>query len=357
VGRYLEPALVDGKMVKVRRSVILGECKEMSKSRATRALADELRPINEGLHAPASRISFGELWQKWQANVLCNYRSSTRVFYQRTAERWIVPYFKSWPLEDVTPLAVQVFVNRFGGYSKSVLRHIRATLSRILAAAVDWQFAPRNAAANLRLPPGNPVKRAAVLTPREMGQVIDALPEPYRAMAVIESRTGLRESEVLALRWEDFDLLRGVLTVRRSVYRGQVGGVKTEAGAREIPYGATVADALVRLRAAEGFTGGYLFVAPKGGFYAPQRITAKVFKPLAAKLELPAFSWRSFRRSAATVMHLGGVPLRIQQEILGHASADMSLLYTDPRLEDKRAALAKLDGLFDLSCPKSSQIQ
>jgi integrase len=353
VGRYWEPALKFGRLAKVRRSIILGACSEMTRSRAKKALTEKLRPINEGLHTPGSCMTFGELWGKWKEEMLPNYRESTRGFYQATMTRWILGYFEGWPLEDITPLAVQQFVNKFGGYSKSVLRHVRATLSRVLASAVDWQFIPHNPALSLRLPAGRPAKRAPVLSPEDLGRVTAALEEPYRSMVVIETRTGMRESELLALKWEDFDPLRRVATVRRSVYRGKVNEVKTPQSYREIPYGETVSDALRRLEMALGRRGEYLFIAAKGGFFAPQRVTRMVFKPLASRLGLAAFSWRSFRRSAATAMHMSGVPLKVQQQILGHSNSDMSLLYTDPDLEAKREAMSRLDSLMD---PKRTQV-
>jgi len=57
-----------------------------------------------------------------------------------------------------------------------------------MATAVDWQYLARNPVEGVKLPP-----------------VIANLEEPYRTMAVVASATGMRESEVLALKWEDFD--------------------------------------------------------------------------------------------------------------------------------------------------------
>ena len=352
-GMFYEPVLREGKFSRTRRTVILGACAAMTRSRAAKALVEILRPINEGLHVPACAETFGELWRKWEAEVLSNYRESTRGFYSRTVTRWILPYFERWPVEDITPLACQRFINKFGGYSRSVLRHIRASLGRVLAGAVDWRWIPQNPARALRLPAGKPAKRAAVLTPVELAQVIEKLEEPYRAMAVIAALTGIRESEVMALEWADFDRERRVLSVRRSVYCGAVGPVKSERGERGIPYGDALADALEHLRVfietRHLEPDARLFVAPKGGYYSPQRITRLVFKPLAASLSVPAFSWRSFRRSAATALHMAGVPLKVQQNILGHASPDMSLLYTDPNLEAERKALRDFETLMESS--------
>ena len=350
-GRYRMPVLKEGRFCCVRVNRILGECSAMTKAEAKRALAELVRPINEGLHQAASASTFGELWAKYKAEVLVNYRESTRGFYVRTTERWILPYFERWPLEDVTPLAAQQFINKFGTYSKSVLRHIRASLSTVFKGGMDWGWCARNPALALKLPGGAPVKRAPILTPEEVGRVIEGLGEPWRTMAVLVGHLGIRESEVMALKWADFDTKRQVVGLARSVYRGAVGPVKTECGRREIPYGAAVAEALgnlkleisnLRLKGGE-----YLFISPKGRFYTPQRITRQVFRPLASKLEIPPFTWRSFRRSAATAMHTAGVPVKVVQDILGHSQPDMTLLYTQPDMAAKRAAMATFDKLLE----------
>src|SRR5439155_13912782 len=118
---------------------------------------------------------------------------------------------------------------------------------------------------------------------------------PYRTMVVIDSRTGMRESEVLALKWEDFDHARRVVKVQRSFYRGQLNEPKSKQSEREIPYGDAVRQAIWRLANSHYKKGEFLFVAPKGGFYSPQRITRTVFKPLAVRLGLPESGWRTCR--------------------------------------------------------------
>ena len=354
-GRYYEPVLRDGRMVKSYRREILGACATMRRSKAQKALADILRPINDGLHVPACTSTFGELCAKWEAEALVNYRESTRGFYSRTAERWIFPYFKPWPVGDITPFALQQFINKFEGYSKSVLKHVRATLGCIFQAAVDWRYVEASPAARLRLPRGKAVEQAQVLGLEEMQRIMAALPEPYRTMVVVLAHLAVRESEVMALKWSDFDRGRRILKVQRSEYRGAVDETKTVRGCRELPYGEAVAQALDRLQGS-GLPApdSYLFVAPKGGFYAPQRITRMVFKPLARALGIPAFTWRSFRRSAATALQAAGVDVAVVQQVLGHSEPGMSVHYMDD-MTMRRAAMDKLAGL--LAAPAEGRVQ
>jgi len=58
-------------------------------------------------------------------------------------------------------------------------------------------------------------------------------------MILVALRTGMRQGEILALRWEDVDLVKGQLSVRRSVTRGIVTTPKS-GRSREIPLGEVV---------------------------------------------------------------------------------------------------------------------
>jgi integrase len=342
-------------LIKVNRAEILGPVSEMSKGDARQALEARLRPLNEGSHKPIESVNFGCFAERWLETVLPTYRESTRTFYRSTIGRWILPHFRTWQLSEVRTPDIQLFLNSFAPtYSRSVLKHIRAALSVMLRTAVEWQYVTHNPAIGARLPQGRAVKRARVLSPAEIRQVIANLEQPYRAMATLAVISGMRESEVLALRWDDIDVDGRAIRVCRSLYRGNVGEPKTDLSAREIPLGEAAAETLRELAKTTGHREGFLFVAPRGGFFCPQRITKMVFRPLAERLGLPAFAWRSFRRSAATAMHNAGVPLKVQQKILGHTDANMSLLYTESETQEERRAIDGLDSLWFPNVPKFS---
>jgi len=346
VGCYREWVLDGGRPKQLQRRRVLGLRAEMTKGKAEQALRDLLRPINGGDRAPEQTMTFGQFAAKWETEILSHYRESTKVFYKSTLDRWVLPHFKEWKLAEIKTPDVQTFLNKFTGYSKSVLKHVRATLSIMMATAVDWQYLLRNAVEGAKLPPGKAVRRAAVLTLDQLALVIANLEEPYRTMAVIAALTGMRESEVLALKWEDFDTEAQMIQVRRSLYRGKLNDPKTGKSERVIPYGGMVSEALERLGNSERKTPDFLFVTAPGNLFTAQEVTKRVFRPLAEKLKIPTFTWRSFRRSVETALHTAGVPLKVQQQILGHSDPNMTLLYADPDIAESRKAMTQLDGLL-----------
>ena len=259
-GRYYEPVLTAGRLRKVRRAVVLGLRSEITKTEAKRKFQEIRRPVNEGLHSPAQEMRFADFCVRWKLEILENYRPSTRGFYEGTLDRWILPYFGDWSLGDIKPAEIQRFVNRFREYSKSVLKHLRATLSRIFATAVDWEYLSRNPVSGLKLPGGKPVRRARVLSPEEIRLLVAHLGDPFRTMVIIMAGTVIRESELLALKWTDFDWQRRVITVRRSLYRKKLDATKSEKGSRDIPYGERVSEAVLSLRDSPHNRGEFLFI-------------------------------------------------------------------------------------------------
>jgi integrase len=99
--------------------------------------------------------------------------------------------------------------------------------------------------------------------------------------------------------------------------------------------------------------GEYLVLTERGRIYNPRVVERRGFEPLIVRLGLPRFTWRSFRRSAATALHEHGTPIKVQQEIMGHANAEMSLLYTETDMATRRHAIEHLEQLLFPSVPKS----
>jgi len=81
-------------------------------------------------------------------------------------------------VRDKTTLAIEEFVNDFSNYSGSVIKHSRATLSRIMRAAENWGRVQANPIRELELPKGKPVKQANVLTPEELIKAMMGLEQP-----------------------------------------------------------------------------------------------------------------------------------------------------------------------------------
>jgi|SRR5215469_14106884 len=93
----------------------------------------------------------------------------------------------------------------------------------------------------------------SVLDLKEIGALLRTLEHPYRQMVFLATATGLRASELLALKWGDinFDLLE--ISLSRGVVHQVVGDLKTEASRKPLPLDSDLAQSLLEWRRGSPF--------------------------------------------------------------------------------------------------------
>jgi len=74
-----------------------------------------------------------------------------------------------------------------------------------------------------------------VLEPPELQNLLSQPESPYRLMVLLAVTTGLRRSELFALKWSDLDFSNLTIDIQRSIYQGKVGSCKTAASRTSIP--------------------------------------------------------------------------------------------------------------------------
>jgi integrase len=106
--------------------------------------------------------------------------------------------------------------------------------------------------------------------------------EPYKTMVIVAMCTGLRVSEILALRWEHIDFKARVMLVQQGVVNGRIGRVKTETSQDEVPLDPAFVDVLRKLKGDQ--RAGLVFRSPvTGGCYYSGIIQRQVLKPKGRK--------------------------------------------------------------------------
>ena len=82
------------------------------------------------------------------------------------------------------------------------------------------------------------------LEPEELRALLSQLDRRFRVMVLLDAASGLRRSELLALKWSDVDFDELQINVRRSIYLNVVGNCKTEASRKPVPMDPIVASEL-----------------------------------------------------------------------------------------------------------------
>jgi integrase len=197
--------------------------------------------------------------------------------------------------------------------------------------------------------------RIRYLTPAELDELLAAAERAVgriaatdRVLYLTAALTGLRQGELMALRWRDVDWDARRIRVRESLVRGEFTTPKSRRGQRSVPLATRVADELARHRDHGGFTDAddLVFCHPRLGGPLERSRLFKRFKAVAVAAGFPALRFHDLRHTFGTRMAAAGVPLRTLQEWMGHRDFKTTLVYADYQPRDDEVAMvdSALDG-------------
>lgn len=190
-----------------------------------------------------SGIVFKEYAEKWLARKR-KIKANTFVRYRKTLTEYILPCLGEKLLVDIDVDDVQAMLDRFSYLSEKTLKETLYQLSQIMKYAIDDDIISKNPcrSRDLVIPSDRKTEREAL----PLEQYKDILANIHK-LNIRDQRylglvmyTGMRRGEALGVRWEDIDLEKNVIHIRRNVTHPQrntpdVTTPKTKAGLRDIP--------------------------------------------------------------------------------------------------------------------------
>lgn len=245
-------------------------------------------------------------------------------------------------LKNVTPAHVRDLYRQKldAGLSPRTVQYIHVTLHKALKQAVRDGMIPRNVTEAVK-PPRPSRREMRPLSPTEVGRFLEAARgDEHEAIFVLAVSSGMRQGELLALRWEDVDLEAGTLRVQRSVSHTKDGPdftpPKSVKSRRRIKLTRSTVEALRRHRADQNShrlrlgtlweDQGLVFPNRTGGAMRPWSLTGGPYLRLLKKAEIPhKVRFHDLRHTCATLLLLKGAHPRLVQELLGHASISITM--------------------------------
>ena len=192
-----------------------------------------------------------------------------------------------------------------------------------------------------------------VLTSDEVRQLLAALEPREQIMVLLDVATGLRQSELFALKWKDVDFSNKQLWVTRSIVQQVVGRCKTEASQKPVPLHDHLINSLRswNRRTPYRTPESWVFASPQNRGNKPywgQQLLRHHIRPVAEKLGITKrIGWHTFRRTYSTLLRATGAELKVMQELMRHSTIRVTLdTYTQAVTTEKRAAQTAVVSLF-----------
>lgn len=260
----------------------------------------------------------------------------------------ILPKWKDYKLSEVKTVAVERWLDSLplAPASKTKIRNI---MSAVFSHGIRHEWITFNPIAKVRTS-AKRLREPDVLSPEEFQPLLAELQLRERSMVLLAGSTGLRRSELFALRWCDVNFNTLEISITRSCVRNHFGNVKTEASGKPVPLPDFVKDALIEWRAESKFKGDGDFLFPSLRLngklpLSPDMVLKKIIRPALVRAGVmgKVIGWHSFRHSLATNLRALGVDVKVAQELLRHSNSRVTMdVYTRAVSAQKREATGKV---------------
>ena len=291
---------------------------------------------------------------------------------------WLRPYFAATPVEAIERDQVKALVllmldgerpsgiDRDKPLTPKSIQNVIGNLSAMLRWAEREGWRLGNPAEGLDLPAPRSSDEIRWLEPDEVRLLAaHAHDSPYqhldRALYVVAAMTGLRQGELVELRWRDIDWTAGAIRVRRSFSRNELGTPKSRRSVRSVPMADDVAAVLEELsRQVPDGADDLVFPSPlTGGHLAAAQMLRRMRRALRAAGLDERHVFHDLRHTFGTQMAAQGVPMRVLQEWMGHRDIATTQRYADyaPRHDERalvQAAFARRPGMPPAAPAESS---
>jgi integrase len=313
-----------------------------TKKEVARKLREILHAMDSGTFVDAGQLTVEEYLDRWlKDSVKDTVRTSTYQRYEQVVRLHLIPSLGRLKLKDLNPVHVQrLYRDRLdSGLSPGTARKIHNVLHKALAQAVKWGLMPRNATEATN-PPKEIFEEINPLSAEEAHRLIEAAREdPLEALYVLAIHTGMRQGELLALKWENIDLESGVINVKRTLTKDKgrllFGEPKSAKGRRRIDLtDAAVAALRAHLSRQMGDMQrlgdlyqdqGLVFTTNTGAPISPSNLRQRSFDKLLKKAGVRAIRFHDLRHTCATLLLRREIHPKYVQELLGHANIKMTL--------------------------------
>jgi len=310
----------------------------------------------QGMVFGGSKVSLSKFLDEWLVVARTSVRPNTFQQYSQVVHQHINPFLGEIVLKDLRPDHVQsLYTSKLGnGVSPNTTRMIHAVIHRALNHALKLGLVYRNVADSVTRPKvvRKEMKTLNDYQVRQLIQVAES--EQMGLLLWVAVVTGLRQGELLGLKWSDLDWTSRRIQVQRQVQRRKGDGLvfcepKSASGRRVIVLGKSTIGKLrehknsqlkERILLGEKWQDyDLIFPSPIGTPLDPSNVL-KAYKNCLKRAGLPNLRFHDLRHSAATLMLQQGVNPKIVSEHLGHSDISLTLntyIHVLPPMQEEAA--------------------
>jgi integrase len=288
-----------------------------------------------------SIILFKEFLEGWLAIKKTSLHRRTWGHYKQVTHSYVIPRIGKLKIKDLRTDHIQRLYNNLLAKDVGVytVRKIHTVLHSALAHATRTGVIGRNPASNA-IQPKKPPKEMKICDESQISQLLVAVRgNRYEALVYLAVTTGMRQMELLGLKWTDLNWIKQTLKIERQLVRPYGDSIrfsspKTRSGRRNLSLG----DKTILMlrehyqrqheeRQAAGVRWqehGLIFPNNIGGPMDPRNLL-RDFRKILKAAGLPILRFHNLRHTEASLMLNTGIPVIIVSRRLGHSRPSVTL--------------------------------
>jgi integrase len=335
-----------------------------TRTEVAKKLSEALHERDQGLPPVTENQTVRQYLTGWVETVRPTLGKASAYKYGSYVKLHVIPTLGSLQLAKLTAQHLQrLYAAKLNeGLTPTTVNLIHKVLHRALEDALRWGLVQRNVC-ELIDPPRRAHHEMSPHSADEARRLLEAVTgDRLEALAILALTTGMRQGELMALKWRNIDLSNATLQVQTTakLVNGQlfVEETKTRRSRRRIALSPMAVEALKRHKARqneERLRAGtrwqdndYVFPNTIGKLLDPRSLRRRWFDKVLERAGLPHIRFHDTRHTAATLLLLQGVHPKVVSEMLGHASIAITLdLYSHVLPDMQRDASAAMERLFN----------
>ncbi len=297
--------------------------------------------IDGGMTFSKSEYTLGEFLSDWIEMKVTSLRPNPARQYKTIVIKDIVPNLGGIKLHQLNLIRINKFYSKLvsDGRGTRTIRLIHSVLHSALEHALRTGLITKNPSHGAILP-RKKYREMKIFNEEQVNSfLITANTSRFKLLYKIALATGMRQSEILGLKWEDVDWIKSTIKVQRQAQQVNGKGIvflepKTRAGIRKIMVGKTILEELQThkvkqeesksIQSESWRENDLIFSTSKGTPFSQSNLMRDYYKIL-KKSNLPKLRFHDLRHTAASLMINRGIPIVVVSRILGHSMPSVTL--------------------------------
>lgn len=323
-------------------------------------LAQVVAAIDAGTYSEPCKMTLAQWLDTWEMEYLGGVKPRTAALYKSTTRNYIRPALGAVKLEALNASDIQSLYNKLGRerdgkppLSPKSIKNVHGIMHKALQKAVELRYIKFNPADACELPRAEKPE-IKPLDESDTAKFLEAIKgHTFETVFTTAIFTGMREAELLGLRWDCIDFERGKISVNKQLQRidGEYRLVSPKNGKGRVINPAPFVMSLLKshrakqsaqqIQAGPAWEGSGLVFCNEVGHHLYPNTIYQSFKRVAARIGIPSARFHDLRHSYAVSSIRAGDDIKTVQTNLGHATASFTLDQYGHVTEEMRQASAQ----------------